>query len=266
MADVVVGCCGFAYRDWRGPLYPADAAPADYLGHYAQHFGSVEVDSTFYGPPSEATVRQWYDRTPEHFRFALKVPRVITHEKLLTGAGADFEEFAATTALLGRKRGPLLLQFPRFTRAEFEDQPAFLTRLDAFLARVDRSLRLAVEVRNPGWFDDALLDLLRDHGAAPALTDQLGRPPRLAAPFRWATADFAYVRLLGDRRRIEAVTKTWGATVLDRGAEIASWAAFVKGLRATTPELPVWIYANNHYSGHAPAAARSLAALLDAGT
>jgi uncharacterized protein YecE (DUF72 family) len=262
--NLVVGCCGWAYNDWRGPFYPVATASADYLSLYAQSFGTVEVDSTFYGPPTEATVRTWEERTPEHFRFALKVPQVVTHEKKLRDAHGDFEDFLATTGALGRKRGPLLLQFPRFSRADFEDAAEFLRVLDAFLEGVDRSVRLAVEVRNERWFDDPLLDLLRDHAAAVALTDQLGGGPPAGAPSRFVTSDFAYVRLLGNRRRIEAVTKTWDATVIDRTPELRTWAEFLVHTMAALPDLGVWVYANNHFSGHAPAAARTLAAILDA--
>jgi uncharacterized protein YecE (DUF72 family) len=264
LGGAVVGCCGWAYQDWRGPFYPADAGPGDLLPAYARSFAAVEVDSTFYGPPSESTVRQWDERTPAHFRFALKVPRAVTHEKRLRDAEPDFEEFVRTTALLGRKRGPLLLQFPRFARTDFDDAGDFLEILDRFLSRAERGLKIAVEVRNPRWFDDPLLDLLRDHGAAAVLTDQGGGPPRRPDSLRSITADFTYVRLLGDRHRIETVTKTWGATVLDRAEKIGGWAAFVRGLCERAPDLGIWVFANNHFSGHAPDAARRLASLLEA--
>jgi uncharacterized protein YecE (DUF72 family) len=262
--SVVLACCGWAYADWRGPFYPVDAAPADTLSLYAQAFAAVEVDSTFYGPPADSTVRAWNEKTPPHFRFSLKVPQIVTHEKKLRGADGDFEEFVATTAALGRKRGPLVLQFPRFSRADFEHAGEFLDLLDAFLGKTDRSVRLAVEVRNAAWFGDPLLDLLRDHAAAAVLSDQLGPVPDEGAIARLVTSDFAYVRLLGHRARIEAVTKTWDRTVVDRTLELRKWASFLKALEAAFPDVGVWVAANNHYSGHAPDAVRRLAAILDA--
>jgi uncharacterized protein YecE (DUF72 family) len=264
MSALQIGCCGWNYKDWRGPFYPVDAAADEQLGLYAQAFRTVEVDSTFYGPPAEATVLAWKERTPEHFRFALKVPQSITHEKRLEGATAEFDEFVGTTAALGAKRGPLVLQFPRFSATDFESSAEFLRVLDAFLAVVDRSLRVAVEIRNPRWFDDDLLDLLRDHGAAAVLTDQLARGVPQGGASRLITADFAYVRLLGDRRRIEAITKTWGETVVDRTEELRGWAAFLIESMQALPDVAIWVYLNNHLSGHAPAAARRLAAILQA--
>ena len=79
------------------------------------------------------------------------------------------------------------------------------------------------------------------------------------------TSDFAYVRLLGNRHRIEAITKTWGETVIDRTPELRDWAAFLVDAMPALPDVAVWVFANNHLSGHAPAAARRLAAILDAG-
>ncbi len=265
MPPLVVGCCGWNYKDWRGPFYPLDAEAADQLSLYAQAFGAVEVDSTFYGPPAAATVRQWRDRTPDGFRFALKVPQSITHEKRLVGAEGEIDEFLAVTSELGAKRGPLLLQFPRFSRSDFESGAEFLRVLGPFLAGVDRSVRIAVEIRNRAWFDDAFLDLLRDHGAAVALTDQLGGAPSPKTASRLVTSDFSYVRLLGDRHKIEAITKTWGETVIDRTPELRDWAAFLVDAMQALPDVGIWVFANNHLSGHAPAAARRLAAILDAG-
>jgi uncharacterized protein YecE (DUF72 family) len=209
-------------------------------------------------------VFNWAAKVPEHFRFSLKVPRIVTHEKKLRDAQGEFDDFVAVTQPLGAKRGPLLLQFPKFAHDEFEDAGEFRRALDAFLDGVDRTLRVAVEVRNRGWLDDELLDLLRDHGAAAALTDQPPSSPGFGEPSRFLTSDFAYVRLLGERARIDAMTKTWDATVVDRTPELRNWAAFIRGIGAAMPDGPVWVYANNHLAGHAPASVRKLMAMLPA--
>jgi uncharacterized protein YecE (DUF72 family) len=77
------------------------------------------------------------------------------------------------------------------------------------------------------------------------------------------TSDFTYVRLLGDRSGIEQITTTWGADVIDRTGELRTWADFLEGLARALPDVGAWVFANNHYSGHAPAAVRRLAAILD---
>src|SRR5262249_59690912 len=88
----------------------------DYLGFYAKRFRTVEIDSTFYGTPSPSTVTNWKDRTPPDFIFAVKIPQVITHEKVLVGCEPEFDEFIETMSLLGEKLGPLLFQFTKFDK------------------------------------------------------------------------------------------------------------------------------------------------------
>ena len=78
-----LGTSAFTAAGWPGSFYPAKLKPAEYLSFYAQHFDTVEVDSTFYRIPSASMVRNWYARTPKGFLFAAKVPQTITHEKVL---------------------------------------------------------------------------------------------------------------------------------------------------------------------------------------
>ena len=74
-------------------FYPKRMRSADYLSFYAEHFHTVEVDSTFYGCPSARTVNNWGARTSEQFIFSVKVPQVITHEKVLAECDAELKEF-----------------------------------------------------------------------------------------------------------------------------------------------------------------------------
>ena len=83
MASLYIGTSAFTAAGWEGSFYPAATKPADYLRYYAQHFNSVEVDSTFYRTPSASTGGGWAEKTPDCFVFAAKVPQVITHEKVL---------------------------------------------------------------------------------------------------------------------------------------------------------------------------------------
>ena len=73
-ATVRVGISGWTYPPWRGVFYPKGMRSADYLAFYAEHFHTVEVDSTFYGCPTARTVNNWGARTPEGFIFSVKVP------------------------------------------------------------------------------------------------------------------------------------------------------------------------------------------------
>ena len=117
---------------------------ANYLSFYAERFHTVEVDSTFYACPSARTVANWGARTPEGFIFSVKVPQVITHEKVLVDCDSDLNEFLNTIDLLGQKLGPILFQFPFFSRSAFRNQHEFLDRLVAFLRKLSSAHKFAI--------------------------------------------------------------------------------------------------------------------------
>ena len=93
MPSLYIGTSAFTAAGWEGTFYPPGTKPGDFLRYYAQHFNSVEVDSTFYRIPSLSTVKGWYEKTPKGFVFAAKVPQVITHEKVLVDCEAEFKQF-----------------------------------------------------------------------------------------------------------------------------------------------------------------------------
>ena len=76
-----IGCQGWNYDAWVGPFYPEGTRPVDFLRVYARAFDTVEVDSTFYAIPAPRTLRDWAERVPDDFQFALKLPQEITHEQ-----------------------------------------------------------------------------------------------------------------------------------------------------------------------------------------
>ena len=80
---ILLGTSSFSAAGWEGSFYPKGLRSSDYLSYYAEHFHTVEVDSTFYACPSAQTVSNWASRTPESFIFSVKVPQVIAHEKVL---------------------------------------------------------------------------------------------------------------------------------------------------------------------------------------
>ena len=249
MSALRIGTSSFTASGWRGPFYPRGMAARDYLSFYATQFDTVEIDSTFYGTPSPSTVRDWYSKTPPGFIFAAKVPQVVTHEKVLVDCAAEFDEFVAVMDNLGEKLGPLLLQFPYFQREVFAGPNEFVTRLYPFLKTLPRDHKFAIEIRNKHWLASPLFDTLRDYGVALALIDHSYMP----RPRQWfdrvdpITADFTYVRWLGDRKEIEAITKVWNKTIVDRSKELAEWADVLSKVK-----VPIYTYANNHYSGYGP--------------
>jgi uncharacterized protein YecE (DUF72 family) len=110
--------------------------PSDYLRFYAERFHTVEVDSTFYACPTARAVENWNARTPDGFVFWVKVPQAITHDKVLVDCDAEMAEFLETMGFLGPKLGPMILQFPFFSRSVFSDRHVFTYRLIPFLKKL----------------------------------------------------------------------------------------------------------------------------------
>ena len=253
-----LGTSSWSNDDWKtAGFYPSEMASRDYLAHYARRFDTVEVDSTFYRSPPAPMVARWASVTPAEFRFALKVPGAITHEKALKDCDREWEAFLRSVLELGGKLQFLLLQFGYFNRSSAcPSLGDFLARLGPFLEKAKAPCPLVVEVRNQAWVGKDLLGFLRERRALFALADQewMPRPRELWDRFRddFLAGGAAYLRFLGERKRIEAITKTWEKTVIDRTAETAEVIPIVREF--LEKELPVWAYFNNHYSGHAPEA------------
>ncbi|MEM9557636.1 MAG: DUF72 domain-containing protein [Acidobacteriota bacterium] len=155
----------WGFDAWRGGLYRARSKPRDFLAQYAEVFDTVEGNTTFYSLPSETAVDAWRAATPESFRFCFKLPRTVTHERALQGAGTETSALLHRLAPLGPRLGPYLVQLP----------PAFapehLDLLDRYLTQWPQALRVAVEVRHRAFFTHPeagarLDDLLLARGAA----------------------------------------------------------------------------------------------------
>jgi uncharacterized protein YecE (DUF72 family) len=247
-----LGTSSWSCEDWVGVFYPPGTAPADFLSVYAQHFDTVEVDSTYYRIPSESMVRNWRARTPPGFTFAAKFPQVITHEKVLRDCGEDVTTFLRTMSLLEDRLGPLLLQFPYFNKKAFASAEDFVACLARFLEELPGGFRYALEVRNKWWVNARLLDLLREKRIALALIDHPWMHPisQLAKKLDLVTADFVYVRWLGDRMGIEEKTQHWDRLIIDREEEMNTWIPIIRQILSRG--IQVIGYFNNHYAGFGP--------------
>jgi uncharacterized protein YecE (DUF72 family) len=260
---ILIGCSGWSYPDWAGPFYPEGMAASEYLGWYADRFPIVEVDSTFYRVPSKGMVQGWRDKTPKGFRFVLKVPQAITHQKQLRDSEAEVDEFVEAILPLGDRLSAALLQLGYFNRGAFASLDDFLGVLDPFLAHwPHRSVPLAVEVRNPRWVGPKLVEVLRDHNTALTLTEQtwMPRPSEVVKTVDPVTGPFSLVRLLGDREAIEKVASTWDKVVVDRSNNLAETSEVIQSMAV---RVPVTVFINNHYAGHSPSTAKDLRQLLD---
>src|SRR5579863_1176187 len=112
---IYLGTSSFTAAGWSGSFYPKGLKSTEYLAYYAEHFNTVEIDSTFYACPSPSTVKGWAQKTPDDFIFSVKVPQTITHEKVLVDCDGEFEQFVQTMSILESKLGAMVLQFPYFS-------------------------------------------------------------------------------------------------------------------------------------------------------
>jgi len=236
-----VGCSGWNYKDWRGAVYPAGVPARLWLEHYSRLFGTVEVNATFYRLVSRDVVARWVKETPEHFVFAVKASRYLTHAKRLTGIGDGVRTFYERLEPLieAGRLGPILWQLPETFRRDDE-------RLAGALAQLPGG-RHALELRHPSWFAPEVYALLREHAVALVIGDH---PARGFQTYE-RTASWRYIRLHhGSRGRRGNYSKS----------EIEAWAERINGWRA---EGPIYVYFNNDWKAFAPRNASQLRNRLD---
>lgn len=232
-------------------FYPKRIKSAEYLAYYSRRFETVEVDSTFYGCPQPKTVANWYAKTQPGFIFSVKAPQIITHEKILVDCRAEIETFVETMDALKEKLGVMLFQFPYLDKWQMKDRHAFTDRLLPFLKTLPRGRQFAVEIRNRAWLDAEFADMLRSCNVALVLQDIHTMPIAAEISFDPITANFSYVRLLGNRKQIELTTTVWDQVVQDKTENVSEWVKYC--LQVQKRGVQQYIYANNHYEGYSPA-------------
>jgi uncharacterized protein YecE (DUF72 family) len=235
VASTHIGCSGWTYDDWRGPFYPETVRLKDRLTYYASVFGTTEVNGSFYRLPSEKAVKAWGEQVPDGFLFSWKVSRFITHNKKLKDCRDSVELVFGRMAPLGDKRGPALVQLPPMLHRDDE-------RLKRFLSWVPKRERVTVEFRHASWYAAAVLDILRDHGAAFCVSDHHD------APSPWeVTASFAYVRGHGPGGHYHGRYSQ---------AQLKHWADWIRARQ--TSGITVFSYFDNDVKSAAPKDAQLL--------
>ncbi len=257
MGRVLVGTCGYSYKDWVGPFYPPGTPQQDFLRFYAREFPVVELNFSFYRQPEAGMLQRMADATPEGFLFALKAHRTMTHE-IGESWERDIETFRAAVRPLvdAGKLAAVLLQFPYSFSYTVESR----TRLASLCSRLS-GLPLAVEFRKSEWLNASVLEGLRERGVALVSVDEPDLP-RLLRPTSDVTADLSYVRFHGRNR------ETWwtgdNVTRYDyryKKEELVGWVDRVKAMleRART----IALFFNNHAGGNAARNAREMRSILD---
>jgi uncharacterized protein YecE (DUF72 family) len=238
--SIFVGTSGWTYDGWRGPFYSPEVPKKDWLAAYAAQFATTEVNGSFYRTPSFEAVRGWRQQTPRDFVFAWKASKFITHWKRLTEKCENSIELMETRLkALGPKAGPVLFQLPPQFRADRD-------RLASFLKMLPRRHRYAFEFRHQSWYEDDVLDVLRDHDVSLCLSDHHD------APAPWTiTAGHVYVRGHGP-------TGQYRDNYPD--GTLSAWARDIR--RWARAGRAVFVYFDNDQKSAAPADAERLMKML----
>lgn len=230
---ILVGTSGYNYPAWKGSFYPADLPAAKMLPYYAARFPTVEINATFYRMPTPKTVANWASQVPPTFRFTLKAPKRITHDKRLKDVGETVAAFCAAAGELGPQLAALLFQLP----------PNFKKNLDVFdrfLETLPPRVCAAFEFRHESWWDDEVYARLRARNFALCIADSEARSTPLVM-----TADFAYFRLRDEGYQ---------------DADVARWTTVARDL--DTGMKDVFVYFKHEEEGKGAAFGQRMMALL----
>lgn len=274
------GTSSWTYPGWRGLVYHHEykgrSIAAPMLGEYVQFplFRTVGIDSSFYGPPTDATLRAYSAQLPEGFPCVSKVWQEIT---VHTWAGVqdrrkagqpnphflDAAYFLETVydpyqREFAAHAGPFVFEFQAISRDPREGllPDAFAARLDAFFAQLPRDARWAVEVRNPEYLTPAYFAVLREHGVAhvfnswtrmPSIGEQLALADSVTGPFIICRA------LLRPGRTYEDAVEAFSPYDRIQDEQPGLRADLVALIRtAIALRLPAYVIANNRAEGSAP--------------
>ena len=235
--NIFLGTCGWSYKEWEGVFYQKKSIESK-LRAYSRVFKTAEIDSTFYRNPSKGVVMGWLKYSPGDFVFTAKLPKAITHDKVLglkKDVKGDLELFLdlIRPLQLGGKLACLLIQLP----PKYSYNPK---NLESFFQILDPSFRYAIEFRNLTWLlpETETFDLLKKYEIAYTIVDEPLLPPEVHL-----TTDFAYFRWHGRGENI------WFDYRYNE-VELNPWISKVEETANSVKK--VYGYFNNHYHGYAP--------------
>ena len=232
---LLLGTSGWSYQEWVGAFYPNNRVAK--LPFYSRVFDTVEVDSSFYRAPSKAMVSGWARATGPNFKFSLKIPKTITHDRHLANAEKEFLDFMGLVEPLAKtgKLGCLLVQLP----------PSFSFRekdlLESFFNLLPEDTHFAVEFRHESWNRKETWALLEKYNVANTITDS---PIEFLTKPIVTAATHSFVRWHGRGKQI------WYDYNYSE-EELRAWSEKLDRIEKQVPV--VYAYFNNHYSARAPA-------------
>jgi uncharacterized protein YecE (DUF72 family) len=242
-SDVRIGTAGWSIPRPVSARFPADQS---LLHRYATRFSAVEINSSFYRPHRRSTYSRWAESVPTGFRFSVKIPKLITHERRLVGVGSPLDEFLDEATCLGATLGCLLVQLA--PKHELDRRAA--ARFFAMLRRRYDG-PVVLEPRNVTWFTAEAAQLMADHRVARVAADP-ARVPEAAEPGGWD--GIVYHRLHGSPRMYySAYDRPYLESLAGR-------------LAAGAAHAPVWCIFDNTTLGAATANALDVTELVSNAT
>lgn len=242
------------YRDWNGTFYPADITGVKQLPFYAQHFKTVEINSTFYHMPRTSTTQHWYEETPADFCFVLKLNRYLTHTKRLLideDSQKSLADFVAAARQLKEKLGIVLVQLPPSLKLDRERLIEFITAANAEAKKQHIDMPLAIEFRHASWFTPEVRAVLHDYNVAQVINDSPNRWPA----DKHVPATTAYIRFHGNKQ-------LYRSKYTDD--ELQAWATFMTETCKGCSK--VFAFFNNDYDAAAVDNAKTLATFVTKNT
>jgi uncharacterized protein YecE (DUF72 family) len=235
-----VGTMGWSYGFWK--IYPKGMKSTDYLKEYSKYFNSVEINNSFYRIPREKTVKGWVNQVPDNFIFTTKFPQSISHKPNLKYEQEKLNSFLNNIKYLGKKKGPLLIQFPP------KFKPDKITLLETLLQKLPNDNKYACEFRHKDWFNQNTYKMLKQYKIALV---QVVHP--WLEPIHEITSDFIYIRFEGNRKKVNGGK---GESELDKTEEIQKWSSLIKDY--LNKGLNVYAYFSKYFSGYPPSDVKNL--------
>ena len=150
-----IGCSGFHYKHWKGVFYPEKLAQSKWIDFYCQHFSTLELNVTFYRFPQLSFLQTWHRKSPPHFTFSVKAPRIITHYKQFNEIKQLIDDlYKIIQEGLEEKLSCILFQLP--PRMAYSEE-----KLKKIVDSLDTSFQNVLEFRNISWWRDEVYDFLR---------------------------------------------------------------------------------------------------------
>ena len=260
-SEVLIGCSGWSYGDthdkggWLNVFYPDKKTKK--LPYYSRFFNTVEMDSTFYKEfylhMTQGLFMGLTKSTPDDFKFSIKVPEIITHEKRLDldkNVIHDFLGFLDKISPLKstNKLGTIIIQLPpSFTIKELARTERFLNKLHEVDENMKGDNLYSIEFRHPSWNTEGAFEMLQHYGIASVLTDSpaIENLGFLSDENNIVTNTHATIRMHG---RNTNKGHYW-YDYLYSEVELIPWADKIKKIKEKVDS--VFVYFNNHYSGKA---------------